>query len=50
MVANPGRSQLKGDFVILFFLSPFAPENLVSQDRSGGVPSRVSRLILHTQV
>ena len=33
---------------MFFSLSPFAPENLTSQDRFGR-PSRVSLLILHTQ-
>ena len=33
---------------MFFFLSPFAPENLVSRGRIGRVPSRVILLILHT--
>ena len=32
--------------MFFFYLSPFAPENLVSLDRFG--PSRVSSFILHT--
>ena len=34
---------------MIFPLSPFAPENLVSQDVLG-VPSRVNLLILHTMI
>ena len=42
-VANPARGQLtrENDFSV----SPFAPENLVSQERF----ARVSLIILHTQ-
>ena len=45
-VANPARGQLI--LKINIFLSPLAPEELVSRD-GFGVLSRVSLLILHTQ-
>ena len=45
-VANPARGQLNRD--IVFYLSPFAPENLVSRDGFGSpVPRQPPRL--HTQ-
>ena len=43
-VANPARGQLNNRKMNIS-LSPFAPENLVSRDGFGRVPSRVSLLI-----
>ena len=42
-VANPARGQLNSEND--FSPSPFAPEDLVSRDGFGSVPSRVSLLI-----
>ena len=49
-IANPARGQLNRETgKINVFMSPFGPENLISRDDSA-VLSRVSLLILHTQI